>query len=234
MAYSISAEDVLRDIEFELIQATIRQDELGEGIQNVRKFHNELRTELLTSVGTSPESREIVTRQTQFNDMVMVLLQEMGNELLQLRQQQRGLNQWTNRHTPAEPRVPQNDSERMRDKTDNAPAVESNWSLPPLDLPKRTPGVPLASEADIRAAMRRDALSVSLDARPVGIPVLGWMLYKIRMALHNLAFFYSQRLAERQTEINRLYGEQLLALMRSNEEYRRQLAAPQSDRPQQR
>lgn len=231
MTHLIKAEDVLRDIEFELIQGAIRQDELGDGIQTVRKFHNELRTELLAAVGNSADGREIVTRQTQFNDMVMTLLQEMGNELLQLRQQQRSLNDWTQRHGP--PSTAQ--AAQAEPSVDETPEPTEDWSLPPIErprpetLPTLTSVVPLASEAEVRAAMRRDALAVPLDVRPVQIPVIGWFLYKIRSALHSLAYFYAQRLAERQTEINRLYGEQLLALMHAQAEIRQELNERQTE-----
>jgi hypothetical protein len=66
--------------------------------------------------------------------------------------------------------------------------------------------LPHASE-DIEKAMRADTLQVDMEVRPVNIPLLGGILGRIRIALHDLALFYVRRFAAQQAPINRLYGD---------------------------
>lgn len=226
MKSAIRAQDILNDIEFELIQGAIRQDELGQSIQTVRKFHNDLRSELLASVQNVQGGRDIVTRQSQLNDMLITLLQEMSNELLSLRQQQRQLNGWVqHNHTQGEaPTAGEPSTPLMATDSVGALSLAGNNghpSLPPLPMP----ALPVAGGRDqeLARSMRREALGLSLDVRPVPIPLIGWAFQKIRALFHSLAFFYAQRLGERQAQINRIYGERLLSLAQQNAEYQRRL-----------
>ncbi len=74
-------------------------------------------------------------------------------------------------------------------------------------------------------AATNDALTQKVDARPVGIPVIGGMLSRVRAALHDVILFYVNRLAQRQATINGVYGEQLLMLKRKCEVQEEQIRA---------
>jgi hypothetical protein len=224
MAYRIKAQDIFHDIEFELIQGAIRQDEMGQSLQAVRKFHNDLRSELLVAVRDLDQGRQIVTRQTQFNDMVITLLQEMSGELLRMQRQQRQLNGWLEQN-PSRNQALSSESTQADQQASDRVGIEVSqidnfaaWGVPP-----RHPDEPTVTDQQLEAAMAAKALDIPLDVRPISIPVIGWFLYRIRAALHSLAFFYTRRLADRQTEINRLYAERLLSLSQTNAQLHSQI-----------
>lgn len=85
MKRSLTADDVIREIEFELIQGAISKDELGQGIQTVKKFQNQIRAEFFNASSQSTDQRDYASRQFQINDMLTTLLQEMAATIQSLR-----------------------------------------------------------------------------------------------------------------------------------------------------
>ena len=82
----LTADDVLRDVEFEIAQGAISRDELGQGVQAVKEYQNKLRGEVFQASRQVGESREALSRLFQINDMLITLQQEMaaGIETLQV------------------------------------------------------------------------------------------------------------------------------------------------------
>lgn len=240
MKRNMDPQDILRDIEFELLQGAIRQDELGQSLQAVRKFHSNLRTELLTVAGDTPQGREIITRQTQFNDMLLSLLQEMSSDLLRLEQQQRGLGQWLPRRLPDSGAVD-------RDASPQDGGGEGMAATPPAEMGDPLPAewlalarspassasapsaadlsplAPTVSQPDVERAMRADALDLPVHTRSVNLPVIGAILYRVRRALHNLVYYYVNQLAQRQVQVNQTLGAALLRVMAQNAEQQQQI-----------
>ena len=57
--------------------------DLGQSVQNVRRFQNGVRKEVLDT-GGKPDYREIAKRQFQINDMLLSLLQELATRAARL------------------------------------------------------------------------------------------------------------------------------------------------------
>lgn len=177
----LTAQDVLSDIEFELVQGAISKDELGRGVVQVKEYHNKLRSELFQPGQEHPDWQEVAARQFQLNDMLLTLLQEMAaahqERIVQARRQ--------NQQRPPQAAV--------TTSTVVAPGDDTIWR----------------DTSDIENAMS-ETLEIKLDARPTNIPLLGAWLHRLKYEIHSLVIFYLQKLAQRQTAVNRTYGDWLL------------------------
>lgn len=176
----LTAQDVLGDIEFELVQGAISKDELGRGVVQVKEYQNKLRSELFQSGQKPPDWQQVAARQFQLNDMLLTLLQEMAAA----HQERAVLSRRQHERQP--PLMP-------------TPAALAD--SPDDDLWRDT--------ADIENAMS-ETLEIKLEARPTNIPVLGIWLHRLKYEMHSLVIFYLKKLAGRQTAVNRTYGDWLL------------------------
>ncbi|RME62283.1 MAG: hypothetical protein D6790_06610 [Caldilineae bacterium] len=227
MTASPTPQEILDEIEFELLQSAIRHDELGAAIQQVLTYHAETRAALLAE-DSNPSLRQVIAHQAKVNDMVLNLLGEMANELRYFHRQQREMREW------------------LREKVNRPPEEEQEMllSLPPLKqeeiavaetnrrdraaLPAPLGGEPSLHLAEVEAMMKPEALRTELYVRGLRIPLLGGLLFRLRMALHQLPFFYTDRLAKKQTAVNQTYGRALMDLMEANREMRREIATLRS------
>jgi hypothetical protein len=208
---SLTAEDVLNDIEFEIVQGTISQSELGESIVAVKKYQNRLRNEVLES---SPEigDREILGRMFQLNDMLITVLQEVDSELRSLRLGTRRVAKLV-RSTSAT--TGSQDLEAVdSEENEDIPQIDDLLDGLDLDFYKQTEDV-----------MRATALQAEIDVQPSGVPIIGSIINRLKTALHELVVFYTGRLADRQSEINRASGDLILRLAELCESQQRQIDA---------
>ncbi|HEY4721330.1 MAG TPA: hypothetical protein VJ793_28010 [Anaerolineae bacterium] len=192
----VTAQDVIRDIEFEIAQGLVVRQDLRQAIHAVKKFHSKTRREVFGPDGKAADLREIASRQFQINDMLITLLEEVTTAACsaQLEAQrtsrvlQRALASSLLIDPPSGPDTPsgENSSDGMMDT-----AVD-----------------------DIVEAMQPEALHVKLDVRPTAVPLIGGFIRRARIALHSVALFYVHRLAQQQASINRVYGDHLLHLTR--------------------
>lgn len=227
MTASPTPQEILDEIEFELLQSAIRHDELGAAIQQVLTYHAETRAALLAEAGDS-SLRQVIAHQAKVNDMLLNLLGEMANELRYFHKQQREMREW------------------LREKV-NRPPEEEGEALPPLPrltqektgfagaewraataLTAHLGGEPSLHLAEVEAMMKPETLRTELYVRGLRIPLLGGLLFRLRMALHQLPFFYTDRLAKKQTAVNQAYGRALMDLMEANREMRREIATLRS------
>jgi hypothetical protein len=201
MKTDIHIQDVLHEVEFELAQGTVSRDDLGQAIQQVRQFHGKLRAEIYGPQAHALEVRDIVNRQFQLNDMMLTLLQEMSAALhdTQIRVA-RAHALATSVSTPSH-----DAASATFDETDVGAVSFGN---DPLPAPPWADAQTEALHQAINTPLRQ-----KIDARPVGIPLLGIFLTRVRAALHEVILFYINRLAERQARINGVFGETLLMLM---------------------
>lgn len=221
MNRSLTAEDVLRDIEFELVQGAISRDELGQGIQTVKTYQNKLRGQLFEGDALSKENRDVVSRQFQINEMLTTLLQEMAAKIQTVRLELHQTKRLSQRFSHAKTNGHRSESqpEIEMDRPSTLPQPTSTPPLIPLDqeLPWRPPN-------EVEEAMREEALDISMDVRAANIPIVGSMVKRVRTALHNLTLFYTGRLAMKQAAINRTYGDWLLHLNEQNQRQQEQIA----------
>jgi hypothetical protein len=236
MKRNVTTEDILASIEFELAQSAITKTDLGAGLNAVREFQNKARSELIGTPHLLGDTRAIVNQQYQINDMHLTLLQEMAAAVQAIQLDVRRLGQLASRPSTA--------------VTSHAPATTGNASVigPAATSSMAIDASPVMAEPSdtdlfdwlvkpVEDAMKPDALRVKRDVRSSNIPVLGWFVRRVRLALHDLTLFYLDQLVQRQTGINQTVGESLLDVMRVVEqqqqeidELRAQVAALQAGR----
>jgi hypothetical protein len=187
--YSLTAQDVLNDIEIELLQGAVTRDDLGQSVQNVRRFQNQVRGEALDKE-PRPDYRTIANRQFQINDMLLTLAQEMATRQAALE-------------------LELGKAVRAGLRLDNLPLAAPDPNTP------RPPSEELVRRLDaVQTAMRDDALALQLEVSPAETPLVGRLLGGVRTALHSLVVFYTNRLAGKQAEVNHTYGDTLASLLR--------------------
>jgi hypothetical protein len=71
--------------------------------------------------------------------------------------------------------------------------------------------------------MREEALHLELDLRPAAVPLIGGLVKKLKFALHDLVLFYTRQLAQKQTAVNRTYGEGMMYLIETCEQQRMEI-----------
>jgi hypothetical protein len=194
---SLTVADVLNDIEIELLQGAVTRDDLGQSVQNVRRFQNQVRGEMLDKQ-TRPDYRAVANRQFQINDMLLTLAQEMAT-----RQAALELELHKAMHAGL-----RRDGAPLAAPGANVSAANTGAGRPQSeDLVRRLGAV--------QAAMRDDALALQLEVTPEETPVIGRLLGSARAALHSLVVFYTNRLASRQAEVNHTYGDTLRWLLQA-------------------
>jgi len=217
MTNAISAEDVLHDIEVELLQGSVLSDDLGQSVQRVRRFQNQVRGETLDS-RDRPDYRAIANRQFQINDMMLTLAQETATR-------QRALEMALHKALRRGLLPPGGEQ--------SASTVGLDGDAYRVDADQSAVEPPLPSDALVRrleaiqSAMDEDALLLLLEVTPTETPVVGRALGGVRTALHSLVVFYVNRLVARQAPINRLYGESLQELYHVTERQQETIAALQ-------
>ena len=188
MTRPLTATDVLDDIEFELLQGSVSRHDLGAGIQAARQFHNKLRGELLDPRQNPPGLRDVISRQAQLNDMLLLLLQQTAAELAATQQQLRALGK------------------------------ASVGSLEALQMAQPLVSAPAASlPDDVMLALAHPIVYVELDARPSRIPVIGPLITRLRIALHRIALHYVRLYAGKQNSLNAVYSQALRRMRDSSE-----------------
>lgn len=200
----LTPQTVINDIQFELLQGTISRDQLGRSIQMVRKYTNQLREQHFSPDARTDE-KELISRQFQLIDMLLTLIQEISSEHRATRLELHNLSEMI-REAKASKHVAEQASDQQRAFTDTwltselSPYLE-NW--PP---------------EDIEEAIEEEALSPEIVLTPPRIPIIGKLISRFRLAIHNVAIFYVAQLGDRQSKINATYGHWIERLIRHGHE----------------
>ena len=211
MKSSLTPEDVIADIEFELMQGSISRNALGESIQTVRQFQNGLRQQTFDAERSVENLYEALSRQYQVNDMLLTLLQEMAKSNQEMQQKIDWVGQARQGKTP-QPRTPHN------------PSGQGAGSR-----------LALRANDDLLETMQLEAIYQKMDLQPTSrpIPVLGGLIRKFRVGLHQVALFYVNKLARRQTAVNNTHADWILYLYslirHQQEENEQRLVSEQQD-----
>ncbi|MBK8987151.1 MAG: hypothetical protein IPM39_13910 [Chloroflexi bacterium] len=182
MFSSFTAQDILDDIEFELMQGAISHDDLGRGVAAIKQYQAKLRAELLQPGQPAPDLREALGRQFQLNDMLLTLLQETAVALQTTNQQ---WEKAARRHPLAPP------------PTANA-TLTTEWD----------PSIWRDSHSLQETAVA--SLDVKPDLQMATTPIIGPFLQRLRHAAHMLVIFYVNKLAQRQKQVNHTLADWLL------------------------
>ncbi|MEM7331961.1 MAG: hypothetical protein AAF490_07710 [Chloroflexota bacterium] len=185
MKSTLTAADVLADIEFELLQGSISRDALGEGIQTVRQHQNKIRSLAFDSADGESAQQEVLSHQFQLNDMLLTLLQEMAGSLQEINQTAEWLGQ-QRRGAGERP---------LFSKDDNA-------------------SLPLKSTDSLTQTMTLNAIHQEMEVTPTGrpIPIVNGFIRRLRLGLHNLVLFYVNKLAKDQARVNHTQADWLMHL----------------------
>ena len=221
MTFSPNVNDILEDIEFEIAQGIIAQEDLRHAIEAVKQYQNSTRTQTFKSLKATNPYREILSRQYRINDMLTSLLQEtalalqsMQNEVEKLRGLPPGILQ------PVEVEA-----------VTAAPIEPPKVPKEPLEVEKVVTVDPLDADLEIRPpdeveyAMQPDTIRVDLQTRPFKLPVIGWLLTKLKIFYQRPALFYTTLFSERQAPVNRIFGDRILYLESLVQAQQRQIAA---------
>jgi hypothetical protein len=185
MRSTLTASDVLADIEFELMQGAISRDEFGRSLQEVRQHQNKIRQDLFGDGQQAIDLRTALSKQFQINDMLLTLLQEMSGGFDDM---QRQIN-WVGQARGGDD---QSTAARLARAAEAGPTTDS-----------------LRSTADLTETAQAEFLQQKMDIQPNGrpIPILNAVLRRIRTGLHSLVVFYVNRLGERQTAVNQIHAD---------------------------
>lgn len=185
MRSTLTASDVLADIEFELMQGAISRDEFGRSLQEVRQHQNKIRQDLFGDGQQALDLRTALSKQFQINDMLLTLLQEMSGGFDDM---QRQIN-WVGQARGGDD---QSTAARLARAAEAGPTTDS-----------------LRSTADLTETAQAEFLQQKMDIQPNGrpIPILNAVLRRIRTGLHSLVVFYVNRLGERQTAVNQIHAD---------------------------
>jgi len=199
---TISADEVIQNIEFELLQSAVSHDDLGAGIQSVRQYQNRVREKLLDFLCDMKNGREIIIHLCQINEMLITVIQELNTALHALQIEVRKM------------------ARLAQVKALYGSAGQAAQAGLQPEEPTHARAIPVS---DIERAMREEALHLELDLRPAAVPLIGGLVKKLKFALHDLVLFYTRQLAQKQTAVNRTYGEGMMYLIETCEQQRMEI-----------
>lgn len=215
MKPALTVDEIINDIEFEIAQGIVAHDDLGEAVQAAQQFQNKLRGELLLANGRVADPRTVITRQLQLNDILLTLAQVMTTASQGIQLSLRRLSPRVSAISgfPVKPPEGTADAALGLDlEAANSHELDDQWGL--------------RGTQEVEKAMQPEAVRVDLAAVPSRVPLVGWLITRIREILfHVLPWSYVHRFAERQAPINRAYGEWLLRLVQQNQAQHQQIQA---------
>ena len=214
MKRPVTVTDILNSVEFELLQHSLMQDDVSEGIQRLRAYQARTRVELFGQ-GKSPAFENVVSAQFNANEMMTTLIQVMNERLEALRREVRQAAH-LKCHTPSTA-----DSLPDRESLPDQPFGSSDayfyvFDFTPLasaDLHDRTHALEALAES-----IQDASAVVEMEVRQSQLPIIGGLLNHIRRALHELVLFYTNKVVRRQAQVNDAYNailQELIALNRA-------------------
>jgi glycogen(starch) synthase len=209
MTRPVTVDDLLNSVDFELLQGVLPQDELGQGIARLRSYQNEQRSALFGAGNPAPALDEVADLQLRLNEAMLTLIQVLGARFDGLAEQVRRA-EYLQLRLDESAVLPSAPDYTAREAGHAAPLAANL-----LDRASAAASAPAGLESQeraIRDCMRAGRLDPWIDARPVGVPLIGGLLTRLRRSLHELVVFYVKRLAVEQAAVNQTYGSALLAL----------------------
>jgi hypothetical protein len=200
MTQQLTAEHVLQDIEFELVQGAITRDDLGQGIQAVKQYQSKLRSEVFQPGQEMPQLREVVARQFQLNDMLLTLLQETAAATQEMQLKTRRLASWQ-----PETLAPPPTASSLPPTSATAALMPPTAVSLPSTAVSPTQTIAGRDERELYQAMN-ETLDVKLEMQPSNLPLVGSWLQRFKLEMHSLVLFYLRKVTERQTAVNRTYA----------------------------
>jgi hypothetical protein len=197
-----TADTIIHDIEFELLLGIAPSGDVARALAEIRREQNRLRSEYAGKRGRV-DGRDVAGALLRVNDMLLGVLQEV-----------------LSRQANVEAAV---DRAARRQ-------VEGDWVAAPLEDGAPGSGEEVAREvADADRALSSVAPDlwpdVTLDVRPLPVPIAGRFIDRLRLALHRVSVYYVRRLAGQQGPVNVYQAGEVERLNRIVSEQQRRLAA---------
>lgn len=199
MKTSLNIQNVIADIEFELMQETIMTGDLGEGIQQIKSYQNQMRRQLFDKSTAMVALEEIAIKQFQINDILITLLQEV---VIGQRELTRKFEIFGKKRHSLDTLSSTELVEFYRRKDAQDAVVEERETV------------------TVKSAMADD-LSVQLTMQPTNVPLISSIINYVKIEFHNIVLFYLRLFAKKQVSVNQVYGDWLLylnSLNRHNQE----------------
>ena len=204
MTQPLTVKDILNDVDFELTQGMIASEGLRHSIEEIRRYQSQTRTQTFEKVGLNDPNRELLARQYQFNEMMLSIMHEMAVEIDALRQDLRQV-----RALP--PGVLAGMEQTTAAVAGSAAGRAAMGASPEMATGSLSAALPADDEA-LRQAARQEAIQVDLATHAIRIPLIGWLLTRLRIIYHRPAHFYTYQLAVRQTLVNQTFSERIARL----------------------
>jgi len=223
MKRPITVTDILNSVEFELLQHTLMQDDVADGIHRLRAYQADARNKWLQQ-GRKPSVDSLVELQINTNEMLLTLIQSLNHRLETLQQEFRRaayLKQHTS--TTATDTITATATDATRTETgladDQSPDLAQPWDSIGDALLSETADErdgAFAINSTLDAYLTSELARVQMDVRESNTPVLGGVFNRVRMSLHELVLFYVNKVVEQQADVNRAYGDALRDLIAAN------------------
>ncbi len=203
MKLGVSAETVLEDIEFELMQSVVCYGELGQATQSVRAHQTEVWAKVASQLAAGDEG-EAIKQLYRLNEMLLTLLEQVVAETrafhLELRKLERLAVSRENSVAPGAPHL----HRAAEDGIAQLDGVEDSLSAELASIVKISEMLENADQVPI---------ALDIEARPCRIPVVGAFLSQLRTGLHSVAVFYVRRFAAKQSHVNEEHRDVLKQLV---------------------
>jgi hypothetical protein len=219
MSGPITAEAIVSDIEFELVQGAPGSDSLGEAVEGIQRFQNTRRTRVFASKHPGGQTAEALNTLFQINDMFLGLFRETNAGLQSLQLELR-------RSYALPPRPADSQADVLASAAVAATTAASPDAFP---APGRNTYAAARKVDDLKRAMQADSLELRLQVNRSGIPLAGRLLTRLRIFLHARGLLYARSLASKQAPINRTYGDWLLYLNGVNQQQQAEIASLRAD-----
>lgn len=219
MKRPMTVADILNSVEFELIQQTLMQDDVSEGIQRLRSYQTNARTDLLGD-GKSPSISSAIDVQFNTNEMLLTLIQVMNHRIETLQQDFRR-SAFLKQHMPAT----LTDAANAETAQVEVAEIDEKWLAIAASLTAShdsalqdagNPDKYSPPAVEIDEFVFGEVAPLQMDVRESRVPLLGGLFNQIRRALHELVLFYVNKLARQQDDVNNAYGKQLQELAAVN------------------
>ena len=235
MKRPMTVADILNSVEFELIQHTLMQDDVADGIQRLRAYQANARTELLSD-GKSPSVSSAIDAQFNTNEMLLTLVQVMNHRVEALQQDFRRAA-FLKQHTlaaasdtaqfdTAQFDTAQSDTAQSNTAQSATDQSALSWLDVSESLPVSHKSIALEAgdldEYALSATMIEEYVSgepalLEMDVRESHTPLFGGLVNRTRRTLHELVLFYVNKAARQQSEVNHVYGKLLQELVAANQ-----------------
>lgn len=206
MSTRITAEEVLAEIEFELMQSVVSSGEIGQAAQSVRSYQQQAWSEIAPQLSGLGDAGDAIRYLFRMNEMLVTLVEQVVSDARVLQAKSRKLErlvlspQWTVASDTSD-----SAGSSSQGSADLESGVDENNGSRQLESIIRV--------SDMLDAVDQTPSALTMEVRSSSIPVFGALLSRMRMAIHNVAVFYVNRFARKQSRTNEAYRDLLRQLV---------------------